>query len=644
MKFYVRGTLLEGKLCNKWYDFLCPHVFYIDFLKKEVGVIVSLLKENNRNKKFLIILATYLIMVGLNFLTPLIADDIEYMYKTTDFSTILHDEYRQYMTWTGRSIVHIIARLFLLMPKTVFNFVNPLVYVLLTLLIYKITTKDQVVFNTFKYFLINLFIWLFVPTFGQTILWETGAANYLWGGIIVVSFLFIYHRYYNNNQELSFNRVTCNIIIAILGILAGWCNENTSGGMLLIVLGYIYLCHRRRQPLKLWMFSGLIGGMLGLFMMVTAPGNAHRALFFERSQWSIPHKLYSGIFTITKTLYENSLSLFILIAVLITLGIIFKYHQERLMLSYIYLFAGFATLYVLSLSPTGLGWGRSFFGGVLFIIIAMALLWPDKMSYSPVRICYSLISAILIPHFLFTFALGVNDIVLSYRNINQQYNYVRDQKKQGFLNPVMANFTAYHTTSYSAYFGGLSQISTDITTQVNRANAKYFGLETIHAVSDSAWREIYQQGDSNLINIWEVSTYIEKLKKSSHMIVISGAGNKQQMNQVLAEEIKKLFPSFSPNYLAPYWNLSGIRVAGKEEQFLQAKNYNSLTKEVKGKVISISSSFTPYEEQQFAKINVAGINAARKTTGVNIAVVSKEGKLLDAVNMHIDNNKIILSR
>ena len=133
-----------------------------------------------KHKKMIVIVSVYLVMVILNFLTPLIADDIEYMYKTTSFSTILHDEYMQYMNWTGRSVVHIIARLFLLMPKVVFNFMNPLIYVLLTLLIYKISTKDHENFYVFKYLMINLLIWLFIPTFGQTILWETGAANYLW--------------------------------------------------------------------------------------------------------------------------------------------------------------------------------------------------------------------------------------------------------------------------------------------------------------------------------------------------------------------------------------------------------------------------------------------------------------------------------
>lgn len=603
------------------------------------------IKETIRNnKKILVLISAYVIMAVLNFLTPLIADDIEYMYKTSSFSSILHDEYTQYMTWTGRSVVHIIARLFLLMPKTVFNLVNPLIYVLLTLLIYKMTTKDNTTFYSFKYFLINVFLWLFVPAFGQTILWETGAANYLWGGIIVVSFLFLYHRYYEKEQELSFNPIVNSILLLILGILAGWCNENTSGGMILIVLGYLYFYYQKKKPLRLWMFTGLLGAIFGLFMMVTAPGNAVRATYFARSQWSLPRKLYSGFFSITKTLYENSFALFVLMAVLIVLGIFFSKHKEWLRLSYIYLFAGIATIDVLSLSPAGLDWGRSFFGGVLFIIMAMAFEWPDKVLKSTQGAFYGVISGVLITQFLFTFALGVNDIALSYREINQQYHYVREQKKQGNLNPVIANFTIYNQTGHTAYSGGLSHVKTDITKQVNRANAKYFGLESIHSVPKEAWETIYQQGDPKWMSIWNANTYFEALSQTDYLVVMAGAGDKAQMNQQLAEEIRKLFPEFKNGDSESSWNFSGIRLLGKNPEFSQTKNYNSVSQEINGKEISVSSSFTPYADQQFAAIKVGDINVARNKAGINIAVLSKEGKIVDAVNIQLTGDKLTLSR
>ncbi|MFB8447709.1 DUF6056 family protein [Enterococcus thailandicus] len=88
---------------------------------------------------FSIVILTYLVMVLLNFLTPLIADDLQYMAKTEGFFTILNNEYTQYQTWTGRSIVHIIARIFLLMPKIFFNILNPLAFIYVTLLIFDLS-------------------------------------------------------------------------------------------------------------------------------------------------------------------------------------------------------------------------------------------------------------------------------------------------------------------------------------------------------------------------------------------------------------------------------------------------------------------------------------------------------------------------
>ena len=79
----------------------------------------------NKKKIFICsIIITFLVMLTLNNLTPLLADDYEYLYKTKSWMTILIDEYNQYMTWTGRSVVHIIARIFLLLPKGILNVFN----------------------------------------------------------------------------------------------------------------------------------------------------------------------------------------------------------------------------------------------------------------------------------------------------------------------------------------------------------------------------------------------------------------------------------------------------------------------------------------------------------------------------------------
>ena len=93
-----------------------------------------------------------------------------------------------------------------------------------------------------------------------------------------------------------------------LGILAGWCNENTSGGALLIVLGYLGWQFIQNESF-LWMFTGVAGNAIGLALMALAPGNKIRATYFARSTWSLPRKAMTGIITIFEQIKEN-LSLF----------------------------------------------------------------------------------------------------------------------------------------------------------------------------------------------------------------------------------------------------------------------------------------------------------------------------------------------
>ncbi|EGO9262689.1 hypothetical protein DUC43_002754, partial [Enterococcus faecalis] len=131
-------------------------------------------KINNKNIFLLVISAVYLIMLMLNFLTPIMADDFTYTFKTGGFNTIFHDEYLHYLSTNGRSVAHIFVRIFLLMPKMVFNFVNPLIFVGVTFLIYRLTNFSSNKYNTVRYLLIVTTLFLFVPRFGEVFLWETG--------------------------------------------------------------------------------------------------------------------------------------------------------------------------------------------------------------------------------------------------------------------------------------------------------------------------------------------------------------------------------------------------------------------------------------------------------------------------------------
>ena len=62
------------------------------------------------------------------------------------------------------------------------------------------------------------------------------------------------------------------------------------------------------------------------------------------------------------------------------------------------------------------------------------------------------------------------------------------------------------------------------------------------------------------------------------------------------------------------------------------------------KEITVRTSYTPYEDQQFGYINIDGIAISRNKPGINIVVLSKDGKILDSVNIGIVNEEVTLLR
>ena len=81
-------------------------------------------------------------MFILNYFTPMLADDYSYSFgmngRLESIKDIFEFQIYHYLTWGGRSIVHTIAQLFLLVGKNWFNIFNTIVYLIFTLSIYKL--------------------------------------------------------------------------------------------------------------------------------------------------------------------------------------------------------------------------------------------------------------------------------------------------------------------------------------------------------------------------------------------------------------------------------------------------------------------------------------------------------------------------
>ena len=180
-----------------------------------------------------------------NALTPYMSDDLWYKPGVMKpFSELIKQQVEYHMTWSGRDVAHMLLRISFCFPKWVFNIINSIMFISLTLLIYLNVEKDKK-YDLVSYGLIVLILWFFGISLDQTILWVSGSCNYLWTAVIVLGFITVYRLKLNNTDTVSSKRektVTALLTTAmfLLGLLAGWSNENTSGGAILLTIMLIW--------------------------------------------------------------------------------------------------------------------------------------------------------------------------------------------------------------------------------------------------------------------------------------------------------------------------------------------------------------------------------------------------------------------
>lgn len=320
------------------------------------------LKLSPNQQTIIILVAIFLIMLVLNVLTPLIADDYSYSFnksleRITSFKDIIDFQFNYYyFNWGGRCVAHTLAQIFLIFPKGIFSIINSILYVALIYLIYlhaKGINKNE---KPELLVLIHLALWFLLPVFGQTCLWLTGACNYLWTMILILLFLLSFR---NNKNSSAFKIVG----LFFLGVLAGWTNENTAFGLIVIALGIIIADrYIDKKKISKSQISGLIGVITGFIILIIAPGNFIRADELNDSTTFIV-KMIKRIMDITSNLFTQTMPLLIITVILIS---IYIYNKERInKYVYVFLFGGILTAYAMTLSPTFPE--RAWFGAIIFL-------------------------------------------------------------------------------------------------------------------------------------------------------------------------------------------------------------------------------------------------------------------------------------
>jgi hypothetical protein len=449
------------------------------------------ISEKNKKRLFIVLMGVSFIAIYIyNVLTPQMSDELQFdasLYNSV--LDIIKLVYQSYMTWNGRSVVQFIMNCFLMTPKWFFNIMNSFCFVLLTVLMY-LNIEGRKKYDCFIYLLINLAIWQFGVSFDQTILWESGACNYLWGAVIILGFVTLYRYKLNNIDSVKHGRILA-ILLFIFGIMAGWCNENTSGGGILLVLlalcRYIFYSKENgKTKIKSWMISGLIGMLCGFGMMVMAPGNSIRTEAVTEDE-NTGVLAIVGRFLKINTAVETYLFMLLVVAIILCCYLILKNHTLISMINAIfYAVASIATAYVLILTATPMD--RAYFGASLFMIIAcvqmIAYIPDDEVGLQAIK--YGGIIAFAIFMF-FSYCENGADLMRIRRELNEREEYILEQMAEGNYDLTVPMLRPEFETKYSFIY--LNDVDEDPESWGSQIYKNYYGLNSLVGIPREDWTE-----------------------------------------------------------------------------------------------------------------------------------------------------------
>ena len=463
------------------------------------------MKISNKQCFGLIVSISLLVMLVLNFLTPLFADDFVYSLKTdfnhnnpenavnfnghqTKLSEVFATLHNHYMYWGGRMLAHFFAMVFLVLDKAWFNVFNSIVYVLLTITIYFHVVRRGV-FKPSLLLLINLLIFLLLPCFGQNVLWLTGACNYVWTMFFVLAFMLPYKFAIEGDkpQNKSFSVLKC-LSMFLLGALAGMTNENVAMALLFIIVAFIFVYYKRHKNIPLWQIIGLLGALAGALFMILAPGNHERVINLEISDLNPDPESMPSLLTLLKraAVYTFSKKIFFLLLLglssLYSILVLRKNRKDlQSMLTLIYSFGGFIAFYAMISSPFFPY--RAVFGIVILMIIAMVSVF-DKIKFDKIKFFKSSIittCSLLVGYTLFT---GTFDIIDTKKQLNERVALINSELERGNKNVEVVS-----VNPKSRINGGyLSEDAYDnIHGWTNKAMEYYYGLESIKGTNKYPW-------------------------------------------------------------------------------------------------------------------------------------------------------------
>ncbi|WP_028455131.1 DUF6056 family protein [Chitinilyticum litopenaei] len=322
--------------------------------------------------------AVFVLLFLLNRWTPTWGDDWYRTVPLADLGQMFGRIRDEYLTWTGRSSV--LATTFVMLAiwpgsLLLFDLLNSAVFCLLLAALFRIAAGHWP--GAARTDLLTLFValiacWFGTQSFGEAVLWKTGAIAYLWVMVAALLFVMPWLDLLLAGQTRPGNRWR-NWLWPLGAFWLGMALENVSVVLVLLVALVLML----NKPLQLprWYLGqagGLLAGALALFL---APGNAVRFAMQDDRQ-PIAHRLGELLLVIWQHVSSVTPLLAVLIALLLAAAIRRDGEEAGPMLRRSWVLLVLGTLLALAMvGSTGINFGtRTAFPAEVFWIAALLAL------------------------------------------------------------------------------------------------------------------------------------------------------------------------------------------------------------------------------------------------------------------------------
>lgn len=233
------------------------------------------LDRMKENKCAVILLAIVgIVFYLMNVYSPLFCDDWHYCFifgTTTPIQSacdIFISQYNHYFGFNGRVVPHLFVQFFVgLAGKAWFNVANTVIFLLFLHLLVTNVTKDKEHYYKILTLAVTAIV-LLLPAFHFTLLWMSGACNYLWTAV----FLLVFHRLLQKDWSV---KPYTYPLLTFIGLFCGWTHEGFVIGLCASYIVYYTINRKEITPSRIAL---LIGFLVGTLMMIVSPANFHRAM------------------------------------------------------------------------------------------------------------------------------------------------------------------------------------------------------------------------------------------------------------------------------------------------------------------------------------------------------------------------------